>query len=181
MPQKSTTEESVKKLSNDLPKKVLEERMRGNYQVENELLHKSSVITLPAVNKSLFKKRGKTHYYESFDELTSGFRHVKLPEMKVQTSTLGCKMNDFEIRDELGGNDKLCFKSKVEALRALDSAMVNTNQDGKVTTVYFLNEQRKLCYANCFWTCLGNWWYFDAGRARDESSDVGDRVLYPAV
>ncbi len=126
------------------------------------------------------RKDGQWHS-GNFEKLISEVPHIELPEMKIQSFTLRERMNDFEICDELGGNDKLCFNSKAEALRALGSTMTDEYRDCKTNIVYFLNEKGGLCYAFCRWFTGRGEWNCLASHADGRRWLVGGRVFYPAT
>lgn len=181
--------QDILNLFHHLKKDELKGLVEGSYEiVKKQNLHKGNVITLPAANgpiSLLFIEnkigKDKQYHWGNFKKLISEVPHIELPEMKVQSFTLKESMNDFEIRDELGGNDKLCFKSKAEALRALGSTMTDAYRDGKATIVYYLDEEGELCYAYCYWSADNGWWYCGADRANVSRWDAGRCVLYPAA
>ena len=145
------------------------------------------VTVLPAlscITSDLFnlKKTGsdKQYHGDNFKALIAGTPNIETPEMKVQIYTLEKAMNDFEIRDTLGGNEKFAYKSKAEALRVLAVTMTDEYRDGKSNIVYYL-VAGGLRYVNCRW---------DAGLARWDCNDdaastatwyAGRRVFYFAT
>lgn len=150
----------------------------------NNIYHKKDVTVLKAFNGSisaLFSEsktvEEKKYYWDDYNQIFFEFPYVELPEMKVQSSVFQKKMNDFDIRDELGGNHNLCFKGKTEALRVLGSSCIETYRHGNPTIVYYLNEEGKLCYVYSFfydteWPCF-------ASKANDHCWDAGFCILHP--
>lgn len=174
---------------NNLPEVERKQLSQGSYElVKKQGLIKGNVITLAAANgpiSLLFSEsktgRDKQSHLDDFKELISKVPHIEVPEMKVQPFTLKKSMNNFEIRDELGGNDNLCFKSKAEALRAVGSTMTDTYRDGKATIVYYLGEEGELCSAQCRWSIENSWWICDAYLAGGSRWRVDRRVLCSAT
>lgn len=174
---------------NNLSKDTLRQLALGNYElVKKKNLQKGDIITLHAVNDPtsiLFSTsktgRDKQYHSDSFKKLISEVLHIEVPEMNVQIFSLRKKMNDFEIRNELGGNDKLCFASKALAIRALGSTTTDAYRDSKPTIVYYMDEDGELCCADCYLNSGNAKWHCYAGRASDGRWFVGSRVAYPST
>jgi hypothetical protein len=180
--------QDILNLFHHLKKDELKGLIEGSYEIVNKLILKGNVIILAAANgpvSFLFSEnktgKDKQHHWDKFNDLISEVPHIELPEMKVQPFTIRKKMSDFEIRNELGGNDKLCFKSKAESLRVLGSTTTDAYRDGKANIVYYLDEEGELSYSYCGWDAGGAKWYCGAYRADVSYWDVGDRVLTPAT
>ena len=172
---------------NNLSEREREQLVQGNYElVKKSILEKRDIIMLAEFNgpiSTLFStnKTGKNQYHtDDFKELIAKVPHIEVPEMRVKTFTLKKKMNDFEIGNELGDNERLAFTSKAEALRVLGSTITDDYRDGRASIVFYLDISGELCYAICSWSGVNTLWVCDAYRRAFAPRWVaGNRILYP--
>lgn len=145
------------------------------------LVEAMSVAASEIFSESKTGKDKQLHSSNFESLLKSVGTKIETSEIKVQKHILQKKLSDFQIRDLLGGQDKVTHTTKAAALATLSKTMTDEYRDGKANIVYYLNDKGELCYAHCRWNSVIEEWFHDCFEASGNAWGVGYRVFCPVA
>lgn len=133
---------------------------------------------------NLFCEGGDQHHWGHFPSLLKSIDEVvDIPEMTVNRYVTEERMSRFQIWDAIGAEKSLCFRNKVEALRALATTLTDEYKELEGAVVYYLDEYRRINYITSEWGHGDEepvkWYCYTFCAGNSHYPSAGSCVLYP--